>query len=758
MEAIGYYYYNTANKSLVEGKNLKEIDEYSEGKFDLTPFKRMYKSMKRALYKAQDRNNENYCKEEQINTTGLDWTCLPLIPTKLNSAVSIVHKIPVEVTCTATDPLAVQKKKKDFEFLKNKPKLEADLLPLAEDMGVNGVDLGTTEHGAIAYSESPYGLDLTDPEDADIFTNLIYSLGVEASFETVLQHFWAVKKAHHVKLLEIRDQFKLGVSAHRAFTSSMTGLPDIEYKHPSTIYTPSSNLPDYSDNTHRYEEDRITVMQLFNYFGNEIKDLNHLEAIINDKKCGYCTKNGHQNQPEKNWTSFKVNLIYFEVKSLDWMGVQKKKNSKFSSFTMDESKATEKIWGQNTYGFWWLKNTEQVFGIHKLPYSLRTKGQESFQSFSTNIYKSQEQSCVELSIGENKKAQTADIKLQHAIIKSQPSGKYIDMRFIRGALSALKDETNQWTIEDLINMAFEQNVIIGDTEDFDRNPAMAQLKPVIDLVGGLKLEEVRGYMQVIAQANQNIAQITGINEQLTGQAANPEGLIGMQKLLINSSINALHYCNEAITNQYQALFNLWANIIKQGVEAGGKTKKAIINAIGAKKAAIIDGLEELSLHDIGVKVAISQREEERAKFQERVSRLKQVQIITVADEYMLDALENPKDKIAFLAVKEKLYRKRLDKQEQVAFERQQTIMAQQGEQQQAAIAMQGEQKQGLVFAQGEVQAKLLEIGHQLGLNAAQMDGFIKRMLQADRGKMSMEKSLKTLEAKNNVTNQQAITV
>ncbi len=177
-------------------------------------------------------------------------------------------------------------------------------------------------------------------------------------------------------------------------------------------------------------------------------------------------------------------------------------------------------------------------------------------------------------------------------------------------------------------LAIEQNIIIGDTEGFEgKNDG--QMKPVQEIAGGLK-SEVEGYLRIIAQANQNIGSYTGINEQLTGQSANPEGLVGMQKLMINSSLNALYYCNEAVTEQYQKMFNVWAWIIKNGVERGGAIKKGIVNIVGAKKASIIDRLDEAPLHSIGVKISITQREEERFKFSKELERLKYNGVITTA--------------------------------------------------------------------------------------------------------------------------------
>ena len=89
-----------------------------------------------------------------------------------------------------------------------------------------------------------------------------------------------------------------------------------------------------------------------------------------------------------------------------------------------------------------------------------------------------------------------------------------------------KDENNQWTIDDLINLALEKNIMIGDTEGCDAK-LDGQMKPFIDIPGCLK-SEINGYITTIREAEQNISKITGINDQLTGQGVNSDGLLGLQ--------------------------------------------------------------------------------------------------------------------------------------------------------------------------------------------------------------------------------------
>ncbi|MBP6479039.1 MAG: hypothetical protein KA290_15085, partial [Chitinophagaceae bacterium] len=420
LDVINYYVRNTRNYNLLWDKKVFEIEGYAKGEFDLRPFKRMFKSDADKLkHNVSEQQNEITNRNEGINKTaiGFDYECLPLLPEKLNSATAIIQKKPIEITCKAFDPLAIEKKQSDVNFLKNKPEIEAQLQQVADSIGLDKIDLGSTKNSAVEYSDSPFGLDLQDPDQLDIFVNLLYSLKIESAFETGLQIFAELKNLTNIKLLEIKDQLKYAVSCNTAFQNSLTGLPDAEYIWPGDMETPWSDLPDMSDNSHRIQTKYVTPNQLWDYFGDEIGREDELLDLMNNKSYGYCTVN---NQPEinrGNLDTFKITLKKIQVKSIDWVGV-----TKSGSITNDETKTVKKIWAQNTYSFWWLNNTKKVFGISRLPFATRTRGQESFQNFDTNIYKSHQKSTVELSIGENKKAQIAYIKMVHAVIKSLPPG------------------------------------------------------------------------------------------------------------------------------------------------------------------------------------------------------------------------------------------------------------------------------------------------------------------------------------------------
>lgn len=752
MEVVNYHVYASNNVNLLAGKDLQEIEEFATGKIDMNRYKRMFKSLKKSLdSKKLPDGTVNEALIKNADTTGLSWEPLALIPQKLNSAISTVQKIPIEVQCVAMDGLAMQKRKEDLEFLKSKPLIEADLQDIADQMGIGKVDIGSTKHSSRKFSEAPLGLDLSDPDEEDVFSKLLYSLNVETSFEKLLQQFYLLKKANQVKLLEITDTFKFGIQVNQAFPSAITGLPDLEYVYPGDMETPKSRLPDYSDNTHRIIYKTMTVLEMFNFFGDEIRGENHLEEIMNGRY-GYCECHNRKSIEKKNWGTTRLTFKYIEVRSIDSIGVYESDGSK--TFTDDDTKMTKRIWGQNTYGFWWLVNTKMCFGIHVLPGSYRTLGQESIQNFSTNIYKSQPKSAVELSIGENKKAQIADIKLEHALIMSLPAGRYIDLRPLRNAVAGLKAEKGEWTQTKLIELALEKNLMIGDTEGFEgKNDG--QFKPIIPIPGGL-LTELTGYINTIMNADRNISNFTGINEQLTGQSPNPDMLVGLQKLLINSGLNSIYYCNEAVQANYTAVFHLWANYAQAAIERGGKTREAIVDMIGEGDTNLLDGLDETPLHNITTKVLVGQREIERQMYQAELERLKKLGILNAGDEYVLSGIDNPKERFAFMAVKEKKWMKKQDQMRQEQFVNQQQIVQQQGQNEIQTRQVQGEIDVKKEYAKGDVQANLLQLANQLGLSKSQTEGVIKMALQRDRNVAQKDKAVSTIREKQNVDLQQAL--
>lgn len=752
--AMDYYWNNTNIKSLLWDKNIDQIEQFATGAIKMRPFTAMYKSIKKKMLAKE--NNRFLQNEPDLDN--IAFQPFPLIQPKLNSAISLTQKIPVEISCVANDALAMKKRKEDINFLKEKPKYEQQLKEIAEEMDIE-FDLGTTEHSSTKFSSNPLGMNLNNPEEEKMFMDLMYALQVETAMEEVLQQFYDFKNVKQIRLLETKDQYKYAVSCNRGFISSMTGLPDAEYVYPGDVYVGESRLPDYADRDERFWEHRMSINDAFNMFSDEITSKEMLETIINGKDLGdgggYCVCNNVNTIDTKNFNTAKINMVYCEIRSVDWVGIHKNPKSKLGAmtFTDDEKLATEKIWGQNTYSFWWLKNTKYFFKIEVLPYAHRTKGLESYQNHSISINRSNDKSSVELSIGENIKAQIADIKMAFAVIMAKADGVYIDIRGLRNAAAGLTDEANKYTTYDLLVAAIEKNTFIADTTGFEgKNDG--QFKPVIPIEGGIK--NVLAYLQVIQSCNQNINQFIGTNDSLTGMSANPDALIGVEKQRINASINALHYVTDAIEMQMQKLLNVWGNSVQYSIKAGGKPKAAMVNYIGSDDVDLIAGLNETPLHNLTLKISLTQREVERQKYEQQLNYLKSKDIITSTEEFLLSSISNPKKRFAQLAVIENKYKKEQEKIRQQQYEQAMALRKEANDGLVAATNAATDGKIKLVYATADAQSKILQLQDALGLNKSKIDFLGKKYLQQDRAQSQLDKAIKTAEAKVTAKNQEPL--
>lgn len=759
-EVVNFYYWSGRRINLLDNKDVEEIDGYAEGNYSLRPYRTMFRSMRDQMRAELDPNVDRE-HIRRLDTTGIQMDRVALIPPKLNSGIATQQKIPIEILATCLDALAQKKKQKDLDFLRTKAEMEQVLQPLYDSMNLGKVDLGATEFSSVPFTGMPMDLDVNDEDEFRLFANLMYNLAPESAIETILQAWAEIKKLNQIRLLETRDQYKYGVSVNRGFSDKNTDLPNVEYTHPGAVYTDYSALPDFSDNIIRIIQHRVTPMELFKYFPNEICDEETLNKIVNfgvtqdGWGAGYCAMNKMPKQDRGTWNTFKMSLLEVEVKSVDNVMVAKKKKSNYKYFTNDTELCTNKVWAQNTYTFFWLPNTKWFFAIDRLGFAYRSKGSEVYTSFSTNIYKSQERSAVEHCITENKKAQMADIKLQFEIIMSSPPGKVIDLKYIRNVIDGLADEGDKYTMKQLIDKACETNIHIIDSDGFENKQQAAQYLPVRELPGGLK-DSILGYYKVRFEAERNISAYLSVNEQLTGQSATPEGLVGLQKLLLSASINGLHYITEAIQSQYQSLFNVWAYYIQQAIKKGGAGKKAIENIIGSRKVEILRGLDDVPLHQIGIKITMGQREEERARNQGRIDALYAAGVLNAGDVYEIEHTVNPKDAAWLIAVKQSRFQKKADAMKREQFAAQQKIAETQtqGMLQNTQAQTQGNIQEVQAETKGE--AELMVLANKLGLGQEYTKGLIKRNLQRERIAAQTDKSLKTIDANKNAKMQEAL--
>jgi hypothetical protein len=727
---------NGGCSNLLQGKNVPEIENYANGTIPMGSFKKDFRSEVR---KNRQTANVNGMFSD-FDATDNIFIPLPLLPVKLNSAVSLVSEQGLDVSMKAVDETAQQQRKRDLLHLKERPEKQAIIQEMADMLSQGKVDLEGTSHSEVEYKEPPFGLDLNDPSQMKIM-QMIYKLQAEAAYEYAIDKIYSLRRLDAVSELEARDQFKFGISCNNVIINGTTSVPDLQYLYPGYVFVPRSLYPDFRDTPYGYIIHQMTPIDLANNFGSDFGNV-PLRVIINgldnSTEGSYVGANNKGKKVSEGlFDSFKMEVHEVQFRTIDHFPIKKDENG---NYVFSKQKESENLYKQNTVRFFWLKGTDYIFKKEILGHAYRTTGREAFSSFTWNIYKSQERSAVEHCVGENRAAQMAYIKLLYAIVKAAPNGKFIDMAFIHNAVLMLKldDESAKNKAQELLDMAIEHNIMIGSSIGMDGD-GTGQFVPVRDIVGGLK-DDINGFLRVMAQASANISRFTGINDEMVGLNSNPDLLNGARKMNIAQGINSINYAFRAKKSNFSAAFNVIAWYIKDAIEAGGIKKKALEDFLGSERMGAIDFFGSIKGHTFFMDVNLGMNQQQRKELDESIFRMEEKGILSRLDRFIIDNTKNMKEASLLLATIE-------DKKMKEAAQMQQAQMQQQAQMNNAKqetlmnvemVKSKGKQEQ--LMTQAEMTAKLMQLGSELGASDKQVDAFIKNQLQDKRIESSLEKT------------------
>lgn len=743
---------NGGCRSLLQGKNVQEIDNYANGIINMKPFEKAFKSRQRELTN-QQKNGET----SNFDTPDNIFIPLPLIVVKYNTAVEIVSKTGFDIAVKATDAAAQRKRDRDIKYLKARPKVQAIEQDIADMLDQGETEAAGTENSSMEFKEPPFGLDLNNPSDLKLM-NMIYKLRAEASYEFALDKIYEFKRIDEVDYLETKDDFRFGVRSNNVLINGTTSIPEVEYLYPGNVFVPRSFYPDHRDIPYGYIVHNMTIQELGDNFGNDFGNV-PLSVVINGE--GKVTagsyidgnNNGRAIQ-QSEFDTHKIEVYEVQFRTIDHMPVVKDEND---NYILSKEESDENVFGQNTVKFFWIKGTNYFFKKEKLGFAYRKSGQDAFTNFTWNIYKCQEKSAVEHCIGENRAAQIAYIKMLYAVVKSAPNGKYIDLAYINNAVEQMDFNDGGSAPEkakELIDLAIEHNIMIGSSAGFD-GQAQGQFLPFREIAGGLK-GDIEGFMRVMINASVNISRFTGINDELAGLNNNPDLLNGARQMNITQGMNAINYSYRAKQSNYSAVFNVISWYIKDAIESGGLKKKAFEEFIGTDRVNNISDFGTIKGHTFYNKISLGMRQEEMQSLNENIQRLEQLGKLSRMDRLIIDQTKNLKEAGELLATAEFKKEKQMQANQEAQMQNQQQLeqMRTQGLGQIEQLKTEGKIQQ--IGAQANASATLMQLSAKIGLTEEQTRAVLKNQLQDRRLQAQQYKADSTLQAKKELKQQDLV--
>ena len=233
--------------------------------------------------------------------------------------------------------------------------------------------------------------------------------------------------------------------------------------------------------------------------------------------------------------------------------------------------------------------------------------------------------------------QLTHLKLQQVMSRIVPDGVFLDMDGL--AEVDLGNGTN-YNAAEALNMYFQTGSVVGRslTQDGELNRGKV---PVQELSSSSGQGKIASLINTYNYYLQMIRDVTGLNEARDGSNPDKDALLGLQKMAANQS-------NVATRHILQSLFYLTIRACENvsmkvaDVLDFPLTRMSLINSINTFNAAVLEEVDELSLHDFGIFLELEPEEEEKSQLEQNIQIALQAGMIGLEDAIDIREISNLK--------------------------------------------------------------------------------------------------------------------
>ena len=613
-----------------------EQEWFDQGRTNANRYQTNYNNFHQLrLYARGEQSIQKYKDELAINGDlsylNLDWKPVPVISKFVDIVVNGMTQKGYQVKAMATDPFAL-KQRTNYAFnalrdIENKAYL----------------DQINAEFGQNLYSSSEPDMLPDNKEELDLFMQLSYKQSVEIAEEEVIKTVLSQNKYDETKKRLAYDLTVLGISCLKTSFNVSEGIK-VNYVDPAYLVYSYTEDPNFEDIYYVGEVKSITIAELkkeFPYISEE--ELKNIQNMPGNNQ--YITGWG-------NYDENTVQVLYFEYKTYNNQvfkikqtenGLEKAivKDDSFDppvndnfervSRTIEVLYSGAKVLGNNTMLEWKLAENMTR------PYADTTKVVMNYSIVAPRMYKGRIESIVSKITGFADMIQLTHLKLQQVMSRIVPDGVFLDMDGL--AEVDLGNGTN-YNAAEALNMYFQTGSVVGRslTQDGELNRGKV---PVQELSSSSGQGKIASLINTYNYYLQMIRDVTGLNEARDGSNPDKDALLGLQKMAANQS-------NVATRHILQSLFYLAIRACENvsmkvaDVLDFPLTRMSLINSINTFNAAVLEEVDELSLHDFGIFLELEPEEEEKSQLEQNIQIALQAGMIGLEDAIDIREISNLK--------------------------------------------------------------------------------------------------------------------
>jgi len=626
--------------------------------------------------------------------TNYDFSPIQILPKFKDKLVNDMMPQLYNLEANAVDQYSTDLKNKERDRLRRRmvsKNLDEDM------MAIFGVDVAGSQ-----------GEDRPDSEEEiDLRMNLNFKPNAEIAIEEALKYTFQLNDHEEILFELLNDAVDIGRIATREYIHPSNGII-IKRIDPAEMVWSYSRKRNHSDCWYYGLRERVTIGDL-KTMTNSVLDMANSslpeEKLLSDENFSkslrgnineiYRTHNSEENlEPGSMDSTEKLDILYYNYKTVV-KTFYKKKTYKSGRTKITNFKGEYN--GEPTKGFevfsdkkevWYegylILGTNYIFG-HKLVDNLSYKKTSGInrvyppiRMYATSLYQGDAKGMIERCVTLIDKMQTTEIKLQQLIAATRPSGIRIDISKINNIKTA-GAAMDYKTVMKIYDETGNEIYASGDGEENEYSQGN-----IHELRNGV----ATGIMDLVAIQNNYLTQLRdaiGLPQGADASMPHPDTAVKVQEIVTrNSNITVSHVLDSVLKLTRYTADSVFVRI-KDLFKYYPHLKDSYVKAIGQINIELVETLDNLDKHDIGIFVSLKPNARSLTQLEQNIQVAVTNQSITMDDAQEVRDVGQGNTKLA-----NQLLRVRREKREKTLNQREQEKIQLQGEQQANVARVQGE--------------------------------------------------------------------
>jgi hypothetical protein len=549
---------------------------------------------------------------ERKGWMNMSWDIMSVAPKFRRIFVGMFEKMEHDITCSAIDPLSIDKREKEKWGLWADKELQSFMKDFDESMGI---------------PDQPSAEDLPETlQELEMFMEEGFKLNVERAMEQGIDYAFYLSDWAEIKKSIFEDFFDIGVAACQDYVDVETQKVKVKYLDPAQLIVRYSRSRTFDNIDHWGYVKEYTIAEIRTMCKGDLSE-DELKMLAR-QYCGYA---GNPDTYQWDWygstpvntdavieewryDSFKVCVVFGEWISDDYKVTQTRRTPDGAERTFNESIAftkkssdkrkIEKTARRMVYKGHWIVGTNHIFDYgyqHDIP----RPGKKEV-SLSLNIYKVADKSILASIIPNLDNFQLTWLKLQNAIAMAAPAGLSIET----SVLDNMTIGGQMMSEMDILTIRRQTGDLLyrATTHHSETQSPMAS-RPITPIEGGIG-NQLQEFISLMDLDIKMIRDMTGMNEVSDASTPSPYQPVQTSKLAVEATINSLQpvysgyvYIKERVAKNF---------CLRYQVIAKYNDITGYYPALGRNNMEVIKITADISMAEYGIKVQMRPSDDMKA--------------------------------------------------------------------------------------------------------------------------------------------------